>query len=366
MRKITDRCPLLLAVLLPCTAVEAHDLTQNLSLDGVFSAALQCQNLSDNTNADDTCKSAIPFQPSLTYRAASHSTLYLKLGFASGNGLNEVSPFIIPPWAADLENDVENINGSGRDHLLEAWYQHMFDFEQANRVGITLGVIDASQYLDQNAYANDEFTQFMNPALSNAPNTFFPSYDPGVAAEWLSDQWTFTGVYMRVHQNTRTDKYDFYGVQAGYRLDSVLGTGNYRILLNSDRNLIDQTGMTRQKNDLLIFSIDQQFGDNIGAFSRLGWRLDDSRIDFRAIYSGGIDISGETWGRLLDNIGLGVAYLEGSNGNINSSRIAEGYYRMVLSAYLSLTADIQYTHDTFIQTSGIKGTVYSLRATVIF
>ncbi len=356
----------MLPALLSFTAAEAYDLTENISLDGVLAAAGQCQKLADNTIADDTCKSAIPLQPSLAYRIDEHNAMFLKLGFARGNGLNDVSPFIIPPWAADIEGDVKNINGSGRDHLLEAWYQHVFEFGNTSRVGITLGIIDATAYMDQNAYANDEFTQFMNPALSNAPNVFFPSYDLGVAAEWINNEWTFSGVYMNVNQNTRSEKYDFYGLQAGYQLNSVLGTGNYRILLNSDRNLIDQTGKSKQNNNILLFSIDQQLGNNIGAFSRLGWRLDDSRIDYRAIYSGGIDISGETWGRLLDNIGLGLAYLEGGNGNINSSRIAEAYYRMVLNAYLALTADIQYMHDTFTQATGAKGAVYSLRATVIF
>jgi hypothetical protein len=68
----------------------------------------------------------------------------------------------------------------------------------------------------------------------------------------------------------------------------------------------------------------------------------------------------------MDNIGIGLVYLEGGNGEIISSRIAEGYYRMVINPYLSFTLDIQYMRDEYTQTSSVKGSIYSLRATVNF
>ena len=345
---------------------EAHELTENLSLNGVLSGALQCQQLTDSTAGADTCKGAIPLQPELTYRPTGQNRLFLKLGFAAGNGLNEVSPFNIPPWGADLEDDVENINGSGRDYVLEAWFEHVVELESRNRIGVTLGIIDASSYLDQNAYANDEYIQFMNPALSNAPNTFFPAYDLGIAAAWHISKWAFTGVVMDVHQVTSTDKYTFYGVQAAYRLDTRVGTGNYRVSLNGDRDFIDEVGTSKQKNDILLISIDQQFGKKIGAFTRLGWRLDDELINYRAIYSGGIDIRGSSWGRMLDNIGIGMAYLDGGNSRIIRTRIAEAYYRMVINPYLALTGDIQYMRDQYFQSADAEGFIYSLRASVNF
>jgi porin len=298
MRSYINQLLLTSTSLLSYADINAHELTENLSLDGIFSGASQCQKLADDVMADNTCKGAVALQPEFTYRPTRHDRLFLKLGLAKGNALNIVSPFNIPPWGADLEDDVENINGSGRDYMLEAWYQKAFEIDNRNRIAITLGIIDASQFLDQNAYANDEYRQFMNPALSNAPNAFFPSYDPGIAAEWLIDNWAFSAVYMEVHQANSPDKYEFYGLQARYRLDTILGPGNYRISLNADRDFIDEAGKSKQKNDILIVSADQEFGNLIGAFLRLGWRLDDQPINYRAIYSGGIDVSGLTWGRL--------------------------------------------------------------------
>jgi porin len=352
--------------LLLFVSVQAHELSENLSLDGVLSGALQCQNLSDNSAGDDTCEGAVPLQPEFTYRPGRHDRLFLKLGFAAGNGLNQVSPFNISSWGADLQDDVENINGSGRDYLLEAWYEHVFELDRRNRLGVTLGIIDASEYLDQNAFANDEYVQFMNPALSNAPNTFFPSYDPGIVAVWYVDEWAFSAVLMDAHQLNSPDKYTFYGLQAGYRLETKLGTGNYRISFNGERGFTDEAASGKQENDILIISFDQQFGNKIGAFMRMGWRLDDELINYRSIYSGGVDIRGAAWDRILDNIGLGVAYLEGGNTRINNSRIAEAYYRMVVNPYLAFTADVQYMRDEYYQITGAEGIIFSLRASVNF
>ena len=145
-----------------------------------------------------------------------------------------------------------------------------------------------------------------------------------------------------------------------------MGTGNYRISLNGDRDFIDEVGTSKQKNDILLISIDQHFGKKIGAFTRLGWRLDDELINYRAFYSGGIDIRGSTWGRVLDNIGIGIAYLDGGNSRIIRTRIAEAYYRMVINPYLALTGDIQYMRDQYFQTAGAEGFIYSLRASVNF
>lgn len=348
------------------TTVFAYEFSETLAINGVVSGAIQCQDLSESAGAENTCESSVPFQPSLSYRPTNTSTLFFKLGFAAGNGLNDKTPFVIPPWGADLEDDVENINGSGRDHLLEAWYRHFFALQKGNSIGVTVGIIDASQYLDQNAYANDEYTQFMNPALSNAPNTLLPSYDFGVVAEWFLYKWTLSAVVMDVHQYLIDEKYTFYGLQAGYTLDTRFGAGHYRVLLNGDRNLIDLAGKSKQKNDILILSFDQAFGQKVGGFLRMGWRLDDEQINYQAIYTGGIDIKGNSWNRSLDNIGLGYAYLSGGDGNIIRTRIAEIYYRYVIVDYLALTADIQHMQDEKILGGSPSGFIYGLRATIEF
>ena len=134
-------CLLIIAIaLLSALPVEAKELTDKLSLNGVLSGALQCQQLSADSTGEDACKLGIPFQPELTYRPSQQNTLFLKLGFAAGNGLNDVSPFNLSTWGANLHDDVINVSGSGRDYLLEAWYEHVFDMGRDKSIGLTLGI----------------------------------------------------------------------------------------------------------------------------------------------------------------------------------------------------------------------------------
>jgi hypothetical protein len=112
-----------------------------------------------------------------------------------------LTDFNLAPWAADLEDDVEDINDRHRDYLLTVWYRHTSELTENNALALTGGIIDATDYIDENAYANDEYTQFMNRALVNAPNGFTPSYDIGGAVEWEIGSWEFTAVGMNVGEN---------------------------------------------------------------------------------------------------------------------------------------------------------------------
>jgi porin len=71
--------------------------------------------------------------------------IFAKFGFAGGNGLNEKSPFLLAPWAADLEGDVKDINGRSRDYLLTAWYKHTLQFAEDLTLALTGGIVDATE-----------------------------------------------------------------------------------------------------------------------------------------------------------------------------------------------------------------------------
>ena len=129
------------------------------------------------------------------------------------------------PMGCHLHDDVKNINGSSRDYLLTAWYQNTFDLRQPPPSVQRSGLSTAQIYLDENAYANDEYTQFMNEALVNGPNAFLPSYDLGAALVWNTGPWSLRGVVMRVHENDDGNGYAFYGAELGYILHTALGEG---------------------------------------------------------------------------------------------------------------------------------------------
>lgn len=98
----------------------AYDINEQFSVGGVVAGAVQCQVLSGAPDASNTCKGGAPFQLEVSLRPTDADEVFFKLGFAAGNAFNEITPFVIPPWAAVLEEDVKDINGRNRDYLLAA------------------------------------------------------------------------------------------------------------------------------------------------------------------------------------------------------------------------------------------------------
>ncbi len=357
------------ALTLPMMATPAlaYEINDKLSIGGVLSGAIQCQDVSGAPGSSNACEGAVPFQPELSFRPSDADEVFFKLGFAAGNSMNKKSPFVIAPWAAALKDDVKNINGRNREDLLTAWYKHTFIISDHHSFGTTMGIIDATDYLDENAYGNDEFTQFMNPALTNGPNVFLPSYDIGVAVEWDIGPWSLRGVLMEIGENDDGNNFSFYGLQAGYSVNHELGAGNYRfVIAGASRDFLDPTGTRFENRGGALLSFDQEFGKMVGAWIRFGGQTDKAAVDYDAIYSGGVDIKGNLWGRDHDNIGLGFAYLSGGSLNIDKSRLAEAYYRWHLREGFGLTVDIQYQSDDYKIGRGPSGWTFGLRATAEF
>lgn len=333
-------------LLLAANQVAAFDLGQSGTVHAVAAASLQCQLIGEGSRGVDACRGAAPLQPELEWHPSARDRLHLKLGFAAGNGLSEVSPFTLSPWAADLEADTRDINGSGRNYLLTVWWRHHFELSPPFGLATTLGLIDSTDYLDNNAYANDEYTQFMNEALVNGPNAFLPSYDPGAAIELEAGRWSLHGVAMRVGEDTDDSQFGFYGGQLAYHRRSPVGSGTYRLLVTgTSEDLLDPAGNAKERRTALLVSVDQALGANLGGFLRLGWQNESAGDGYRAIYSGGIDIGGSAWNREQDNIGFGYAYLNGSPKGLRRTQVAEIYYRWAVDDSFAVTADLQYLRD---------------------
>ncbi|MCP5115610.1 MAG: carbohydrate porin, partial [bacterium] len=83
-------------------------------------------------------------------------------------------------------------------------------------------------------------------------------------------------------------------------------------------------------------------------------------------YTGGINILGAAWHRPDDNIGLAYGYYNGGNQDIDSTHVAEVYYRWVVNEYFSVTADAQYMKDNVRGEDGPGGFILGLRGTARF
>jgi hypothetical protein len=366
---IANRGFLLIAILLFVLSGTAwsYDITDQFSIGGVLAGAWQYLEVNEDS-VNDGPKAAVAFQPELSFRPYENSELFAKFGFAAGNGLNVKSPFALTIWAADLEDDVKDINGRNRDYLLTAWAGHAFEFSESRSLGFSFGIIDSTDYVDENAFANCEYNQFLNQAFVNAPTGNFASYDIGGVVQWAYGNFSADGVIMDVGKNNEGNNYQFYALQMAYRLETGLGEGNYRIIgsMTSDNFLSADGNDDNEALSSLTLSFDQQLGSIFGAFLRLGIQDDDAAITWEKLYSGGLHISGGIWGREQDNIGIGVAYLDGGNTDLDSSLVCEGYVRFALTEMFAATADFQYLADDAGANQNPDGWVGSVRLTAEF
>ena len=342
----------------------AYDLTDKFSIGGIMAGVYQGQWVDGDDNRD---RGAFNFEPEFSFRPNDNNEIFAKFGFGAGNGLNGVSNFNLASWAANLEDDYTNINNRDRDYLLTAWYKYTFNFTENHSLGLTGGIIDATDYVDENAYANDEFTQFMNEALVNGPNGFFPSYDGGGAVEWEIGNFDITAMGMNVGENEDGNNYNYFGTQIGYKLNTSLGEGNYRLIVDTtSEDFLDEDGQDDESLLAVFLSFDQQLGDIFGAFIRVGWQDDDAAITYDSLYSGGVNITGKWYGREQDYFGIGYAYLNGDN-DFDYSQVAEIYWRVAFNDYFAATADFQYMKDEFDTDEGeIEGIIASIRLTAEF
>jgi hypothetical protein len=345
-------------------------IANKVTFSGIIAGAYQYESVSGAPDVDDFGRGAVPAQPEISVKPTDSDEFLFKFGFAAGNGLNiEKNPFSLAPWAADLEDDVKDINGRNRDYLLTAWYKHVFTFDEEHTLGITGGIVDATDYLDENSYSNDEYTQFMNEALVNGPNAFLPSYDIGGALEWEMGHLAIRGVVMQIGENDDGNPYQFYGVQVGYTLESCLGEGTYRVIMDATSDdFSDPDGKHEESLKDVMISFDQPLGEIFGAWIRFGWADDKAIINFKDLYSGGINISGKLWGREQDNIGIGYAYLNGGNQDIDRTQVAEGYVRFALTEIFALTFDVQYMEEKYKNGAGddVDGWITGIRLAAQF
>lgn len=348
----------------------AYEINDKLSIGGVMAGVYQYQDIDPKfDDFESVGRGSLPIQPEISFTPTEKDQIFAKFGFAGGNGLNGKSPFILAPWAADLEDDVKDINGRNRDYLLTGWYKHTFQFAKDFTLALTGGIVDATDYLDENAYANDEYTQFMNEALVNAPNAFVPSYDAGGAVELKYHAFSVKSVYMDVGENDDGNSFSFYGVQLGYNLSTSLGEGNYRINANfTSKDFLDPIETYKEPRRALILSCDQELGEILAAWIRFGFQDDDAAVTYEKLYSGGLSISGKLWGREKDNVGIGYGYLKGGNMDVDKTRVAEAYVRFGLNKYVALTLDVQYIDDDCVSGEGtdVDGWIAGTRMTVEF
>jgi hypothetical protein len=296
-----------------------------------------------------------------------------RASFAKGNGIKNKSPFVLTPNADDLEDDLKNINGhKWQDHLQELWYAHTINIQEGTSFKVTGGVINSTAFIDDNAYANDEIRQFMNEAFVNNPLANLPSYDLGGAVEFNMDAWSLRFVGM-TSKNDAENNYAYFGLQLGYKLNTPIGEGNYRIygfITNDEFPKWDESGKASLKG--FGISFDQQLvKDVLGAFLRAGWQDDKAAVDYDTFVSFGFNVNGSLWGRKDDEIGIGYGYLSGpSRSEVSHTHVFESYVKFKVFEYkmvsTDFTVDFQYINDDIRDAGHNEGYIWGIRFNMNF
>jgi porin len=255
----------------------------------------------------------------------------------------------------------------------QLWYSQKFPIEKEISLKLTAGIIDSTAFIDDNVYAGDELQQFMNEALVHNPLANLPSYDAGVAVEFEWYKLNIKAVGMR-SKNDYERHYGYYALQIGYKLETELGEGNYRIYgFTTDRKFENWDADAYKSLKGIGVSFDQQLiKDTLGVFFRAGLQDDSAKIEYNRMISFGLNLNGSVWGRKDDEIGVGYAYLKSPSKNpeLSRSQVIESYVKFKLFSYKAISSDItldyQYIQDKTHQEGSKSGHIYGVRFNLNF
>ncbi|MBE0426107.1 MAG: carbohydrate porin [Nitrospirae bacterium] len=348
----------------------AYDVSEKLSVEGTLTGVFQYGDF-DIEGVKNAGRGTGVLDLGINFHPTDIDEFQITISYAAGNGLNYLEPFSLVPYADDLEDDLKDINGRNRDYLLEAWYKHTFKFSNEGSLVITGGIIDATAYIDDNKFANCECDQFMNEVFVNHRNVNLPSYDLGGVIEFDISDISIRGLVMNTKYESDKDtfkNYNYYALQIGYAVDTRLGKGNYRVYgFMTNKKFQCWDGEDEDSLKGFGISADQELGKIIGVFARAGWQNDKAIIDHDKLYSAGVNINGQLWGRQDDEIGVAFAYLDGAcEGDIDNTSAVEAYVKFRLSEYNDITFDIQHVKDKMMLTKDRSGFIYGVRAIAYF
>ncbi|RUM59030.1 MAG: hypothetical protein DSY60_00535 [Persephonella sp.] len=247
-----------------------------------------------------------------------NNLIFVNTGVSFGNGLNkklERLGYSISSTADDLEDDLRDINGTGRKYLLEAFYQFNND-----RVNFTAGLIDSTAFIDSNKYANDEHMQFLNPSLVNNPIAVLPSYNFGANIKLKLADFLETDI---LYMENKPDSGNVGIVEFDFSFNNLNIRPYYYYLFGT----YERKGFG--------FSGDYTY-KNLGFFLRLG----KNSNEYKNFYSYGTNLNLKKFG----NVGVGYSYLYNNPDN-RSIKILEIYHKYKLSKYISFTTDLQYLKE---------------------
>jgi hypothetical protein len=216
-------------------------------------------------------------------------------------------------------------------NLREAWLRTEF-FSQ--RVALTAGRLDLTNYFDKNAVANDETTQFISDALVNNQMLGLAANGTGIVAEYdPKHAFTFRFGVQQSNPDATSLSDSLYSLtEVGYTATPFsLPEGHYRLWYRANN------GDVSSKKAVGV-SLDQKLTSAVALFARYGQQQIPG--DWDRFSSAGVGISNSFIFNPHDSWGVGYAQMDLVSGD--KEKLAEGYYNFQLTEKLRLSMTLQH------------------------
>lgn len=219
--------------------------------------------------------------------------------------------------------------------LREAWLRtEVF----GQRLALSAGRLDLTNYFDQNAFANDESTQFLSDALVNNQMLGLAVNGTGLAAEF-DPKVGFRLKFGLQQSNTDAPNLSdsiFTLSEVGYTATPFgLQEGNYRLWFRTDNTTAD-------RSTAIGVSLDQKLTPVVGLFGRYGSA--DAAGGRDQQYSVGLSFQNGLVFNPRDSWGIGYSQLTLESGEIE--KLTEGYYNIQLTERLRFSFHLQHVHES--------------------
>lgn len=307
-------------------------LTKNISLSGGLVGVVQGSvGNKPKDHADVVGRGDLVFN----FKVGEHTIAVIDVEATGGDGIDShIANFSALNGVAGSTDD--------RVRFREAWVEHAaFD----DRLIMTAGKIDMSNYFDSNAVANDENGQFLAGAFVHSAVLGVPGNGPGVRLEAkLAEPLTF-GIGYGSGDSDSADSFEHgFGIaELGYKLKTGGMEGNYRIYASVDGALPDGETKLDKKNAFGFgVSVDQQVTDKLTLFARYGQR-DKDVYATRMAWSIGGQYAGLLPNRKDDMLGFAYGQIQAAGAVADSQeKLAELYYKFKVNNQIEVTPVVQY------------------------
>ena len=220
-------------------------------------------------------------------------------------------------------------------NLREVWLRTEF-FGQ--RLGLTAGRLDLTNYFDRNAVANDETTQFISDALVNNQMLGLASNGTGAVFEFdPKKSFTLKFGVQQSNDNATSLSDSIYSLsEIGYTGTPLsLPEGHYRLWYRANNGDVDS-------KHAVGVSLDQKLTPAFSVFARYGQQ--DIPGDHDRYWSFGLGTSKGFIFNPDDTWGIGYARMDLASGE--KEHLTEGFYNLQMTEKLRLSFSLQHVLDT--------------------